>query len=600
MRNKKPRYGQPLFSIEIDISDLKRHVTSNQELLNLLSNRICDKYNTDISLLDWFEEFSNQINLDDEARIGAPLIIEERLVPLCLKGRRTRGDRNFVAAIYFDQVVTISYYMRKNRRIFKIFEISVSDAEDSTSVSNQDLKLIRDLSLSHLIHFKKGDIIYGLRSWEQMLRTDDSAIQKANDDIAIEVKLQNMILDNLKKIEYFIQLKKFFKWKAVFVGHDVYSQSLIIDACISTGGIGVTLHKHQMSDIISSPVEGSKEFTFDERITETRNRKSFVRRIDNLRYQSIPENQCKYALDTIRSRMESATAFSHIKINRKTYKNFSKWYRKLSLAIDEIGSKFNGDRNFIFYLHSFSDSACHWGVDGIPSHYLYFLNAAKFIFQANPSNRIIIRPHPVSFTYFKQSAVAEFDLSLNIKLIEDIKKITKNVFISQPWISSARLLQRPNSIIVTRWGNIGIESAYSNIPTIISPVAPYAHMIDPRLHVSEISDFPNAIKHASLICDNGTDYNRAETQDIIRYVLASSLNEHFKPIPKSLTRFSANDWWIFDSITDQRRAEQMAACRNEYETSIMQEILDFKDRDHKRNIFSISPIYSILNQLKFN
>lgn len=183
---------------------------------------------------------------------------------------------------------------------------------------------------------------------------------------------------------------------------------------------------------------------------------------------------------------------------------------------------------WVLAFHSFADEAFRWGMDQIWSLYDMFLLAARHIRDEFPLDLIVLRPHPINLGLFTdpnviieiengrvQDPSGLLDVYLQIRLCKDIAALGVECVLSglEP---VGEVLKPKGSVIITRHGNIVLEGAWMNRPSVFSRIAPYSFMFPEYLQYIDSKSLRASITYARSLIDN-EDFSGPRQQDIARY-----------------------------------------------------------------------------------
>lgn len=282
----------------------------------------------------------------------------------------------------------------------------------------------------------------------------------------------NMML--VEKINYFFYFLK----KGIKISReDSYETGCLNDAFLNTNNQVLFTPSYMPSkclskiDLINSKkTNNSKWSLILDELTKINNRKLNINKLEM----------------NFRKRIKNISKINYININRDfdfSYKTFSEKLFDKRISNFEL-TKNNTKIQWIFYLHSFSDSVYSYGNIEYGTIYNFFYNSFKYICKKFPDDEFLIKLHPNSFSLKHQKiSLANKDYFFFFKLIKKLSRL-HNIKLINPKI---RLfdLKKINSIGITHHGNICMEGAYLNIPILYSKYSPLIKILDKSLIIDK-------------------------------------------------------------------------------------------------------------------
>ena len=260
----------------------------------------------------------------------------------------------------------------------------------------------------------------------------------------------------------------------------------------------------------------------------------FKREIDE-RWNSLELSLLDEARDQMERRMQDVSVLPYMRNviyrdrDSDTWAGWQKFKEKVMLPIYNPTEVAETSRVvWVLAFHSFADEAFRWGMDQIWSLYDMFLIAATHIRNEFPLDLIVLRPHPINLGLFTdpndlveiekgivQDPSGLLDVYLQIRLCQDIAALGVECVLSglEP---VGEVLKPRRSAIITRHGNIVLEGAWMNRPSVFSRVAPYSFMFSENQQYIDSKSLQDAITHARSVIDN-EDFGGPGQHDIVRY-----------------------------------------------------------------------------------
>ncbi len=279
---------------------------------------------------------------------------------------------------------------------------------------------------------------------------------------------RNMVL--IEKIKYFFD---FFKKGIKISREDSYETGCLNDAFLNANNQVLFTPSYMPSkcltkkDLIDSrKTHNSKWSLILGDLTKINNSKLSIKKLE-LDFEKRIKNISKINYINIKKDFD----FSYKIFSEKLFNN-----RISNFKLEKNSTKIQ----WIFYLHSFSDSVYCYGNVEYGTIYNFFYNSFKNICKQFPNDEFLIKLHPNSFSKKHQKiSLANKDYFFFSKLIKKLSHLHKIKLINP----KIRLwdLKQIKSIGITHHGNICMEGAYLNIPILYSKYSPLVKILDKSL-----------------------------------------------------------------------------------------------------------------------
>ena len=386
-------------------------------------------------------------------------------------------------------------YLKEVSKIKRINLKIKFEVDKLLKVKNEIQNELSNKSIEELIKYKKEGLDYGKFAFEKLLRSDDYRIhllQKELREILIKEIINLFLL--IEKISYSINLLNF---NGVFFSkHYAYQMGLINEFLIKKNNHMISLNKlhYFCTTKIKKQIENKSDI---------KGSNLYNANIDYLHDIHTPnQKEIDHIKESLKNRLSSLNELQYMNVNETTAAKFVgliKFLEKKSFNVEIDDIRNNKKFKWYIYLHAFSDIPLQFGYDTFYTKYNYFFEVLKFIKKQFPDDEIIFRLHPNNYKNYdfnninfdkKDINISNLDIQLFIYLIRSLN--IKKIFLSEPVLSSDKIIPNDNKCIITHSGNVLFECLYLNKPFICSQHNLIADIIEDNCKV-ELNNFRDKI-----------------------------------------------------------------------------------------------------------
>lgn len=445
-----------------------------------------------LSASEWLG-YSIQSKVDNE--IPIILVHEDRHIPYLLLSRSC--DSAPVAQFEFDEVgillkvfATGGHGKKIEYAIIKIPWVF----ED-----NDDY----EKGLTELSAYCCDNIAVGVHAWESLLRTPDLRVHRtgvATEEAFVIKRLTRTIKSLRSRLDKCRHILSNLGPCILYVGHDCYHQAVEVNVALEFGIKVVVMPKGKPNHYYSEEdLPGSWQ---SEKATFYSHLSMWFREQLRRRWAegNQPQNQVS-ARKRLETRVNDLGVLPYMNIDDHSHYGYAKFKEALDITDAREGALDSYDSVWVFAFHSFSDEACIWGLDGFLTLYSLFFTAASIIRRHFSSDCILLRPHPNYYKFFDTKSLesgdtenhtGKMDMLIQFDLCKEIMALGGDCFLSGP-TKTKDVLDPPNSIVLTRHGNIVIEAAFLNRHVVFSRTAPFSQLFGETSSYNDVDTLKKAL-----------------------------------------------------------------------------------------------------------
>ena len=404
------------------------------------------------------------------------LIVEDRLIPLVAMGNMRTKPLLYLDLYAENLCITSKQILGKKLPPLK--------------VSLKSIKYLpKYLKLRRLRDATYRGVPVGLWALEGVLRTEKNLGGLNLKSKEIEKLLREKIVFYSTICERVNFVVENWNMSTAIFSHDCYWFGVVNDRLAREGVVVIPMPK----GYYGGPIEPDNTKFLSDNLILSRRRAAFLDLIKKIETSNIEGGE---SIDL--PYMKHFDIKSDFYSSLKSIEEFSRFKDQTSLngvklygEVDISCSRF--EKLWIFALHSFVDEPCIWGSDGFYTHCNFFLPVAQSINRQFPNDIIAVRPHPNVFAsngVDKPRGAALLDQAAQKKFCKKLHESCSNVFINNAF-QSTNEFNGSTTIIVTRWGTIGLEAVEKGTTVVCSRIAPYCEDLSKKLHSFNSESLPH-------------------------------------------------------------------------------------------------------------